>query len=466
MTSLSLPNPRLREAIVPVSVGALGASSAAVLVWGALRIAMGAAANPRYLVPSGRRTGFPAWMRGPFAGHAGPLPLHTFVVLMGVMVAAWLVVLVCAARLPTWLVWSGVGAATTALALAPPLLSTDVFNYIAYGQMGVRGINPYSHGPQVLSGTALYGFTGHLWKAVPSAYGPLFTLLTYALAPLGVATAFWTLKAIGAASLLALAAFTAASARRIGVNARTTAAFVALNPLVLVFALGGAHNDLLMAAVVAAAMYLAVSGRSAGAGAIAMAAVAIKLTAGLALPFVLLGAPSRRRAIAGAAGAGVALGLASLLLFGTAIGHMTTALAVQGRFRWIVVSVPAFIGHYAGIGAPGAGARRWIQAVAALAVVALIAAVARSRGQRLWLEAAAAAGLVVLFTAAWVLPWYIVLALPFAALARIRAVPIAAAVLTVVLMAMQLTHYLVTDASHHRRDRAGHHRRVSRRLGS
>ena len=456
MASLSIPTPRLREVTLRVSASAIGAGAAAVLVWSGLRVAMAGAANPRYLVPSGRRTGFPAWMRGPFAGHAAPLPLHSFVVLMAVMVGAWLVVLVCASRLPLWFVWVATAVAIAVLAVAPPLLSTDVFNYIAYGQMGRHGINPYQHGPVALIDQPVYGYTGHLWKNVPSAYGPLFTLLTYALAPLGVAAAFWTLKALCAAAVLALAAFAAAGAKRIGVDQRAAIAFVALNPLVLVYALGGAHNDLLMAAVVAGAIYLAVSGRSAAAGATAVAAVAIKLTGGLALPFVVLGARSRRRAIGGALAAGVVLAAVSLLVFGTAITHMTNALAVQSRFHWTVVSVPAFVGHYIGVGAPGASARRWLEGAGALAVIALIACVAHTRGRRIWLEAGAAAGLVVLFTATWVLPWYVVLALPFVALARTRAIPVAAAVLTVLLMAMQLDHFVVTHASH--RPLAAHHR--------
>jgi hypothetical protein len=384
-------------------------------------------------------------MRGPLQHLAAPLTLHVFLALMATMVGAWLVVLVCARSIPAWFLAGAVVAATVVFALAPPLLSTDVFNYIAYGQMGTHGINPYLHGPVVLEGSPVYGYTGHLWKDVPSAYGPLFTLITYALAPLGVAGAFWALKAIMALSLLAIAGFVWAAARRLGLEPRFAVALVALNPLVLVYAVGGAHNDLLMAAPLAAALYLTVTKRPAAAGAAVVAAVMIKASAGLALPFVLLGAVRRGRALAGAVAAAVVGCGVTLLAFGTAITHMFGALAAQEKFHWIVVSVPSFVSYYAGLGHPDHLARQILTVLAATAIVVLIA---RARGGRGWIEGAAAATLVLLATTAWVLPWYVVWGLPFVALVRGRALPVAAVVLTALLMAMQLDHFLLTHASH------------------
>jgi alpha-1,6-mannosyltransferase len=449
MTSLSLDLPRTLHPARNVVAAVVGATGIGVLLACGLTITLAAGVDPTYLVPSGRRTGYPAWMRGPLAGHANPLHMHVFIVLMAAMVAAWIVVIVCARSLPAWAVVTGIGAGVVVFTLSPPLLSTDVFNYIAYGQMGQSGIDPYLFGPALLAGQPVYGFTGHLWKDVPSAYGPLFTLGTYPLASLGVAGAFWALKAVSALSVLALAGFSWLSAPHLGRDPRVAAAFVALNPLVLVYALGGAHNDLIVAALLAAAVWLAVSGRAAGAGGTVVAAIAVKLSAGLALPFVLLGARPRWRTIIGAASAAIVAVAVGYVVFGSAMKHMTDALALQQHFHWIVVSVPRFIGHYAGWGMPRAGARHVIDAVAVGACIALLVwAWRRDR----WIEAAAGATLIALATASWVLPWYIVWALPFAALARGRVIPAAAIALTVVLMAMQLDHFLLTHASHH------HHR--------
>jgi hypothetical protein len=459
VTSASLSAPSLRHGVRVAVAMVLGtAATGAILALG-LRIATAATADPTFLAPSGRRTGYPSWMRGPLQGYATSLTLHAFVAVMAAMVVAWLAVLLCARSIPTWFLVGAVVAATAIFALAPPLLSTDVFNYIAYGQMGTHGINPYLHGPIVLQNTPLYGYTGHLWKDVASAYGPLFTLITYALAPLGVAGAFWALKAIMALSLLGIAAFVWAAARRLGLEPRFAVALVALNPLVLVYAVGGAHNDLLMALPLAAALYLTVTKRPAAAGAAVVGAIAIKASAGLALPFVLLGADRRWRAAAGALAAAVVMSAVAYLAFGTAITHMLGALAVQEKFHWIVTSVPSFVSYYLGYGHPDRLAR---QIFTVSAVVVLVVMLARARGGRGWIEGAAGATLALLATTAWVLPWYVVWALPFVALVRSRTLPLAAAVLTALLMAMQLDHFLLTHASHRVHTPTAYERRLAR----
>ncbi len=71
--------------------------------------------------------------------------------------------------------------------VGPILLSTDVFSYIAYARMGVEhGLNPYLHGPVAIVGDPVFHYVGHDWVHVATAYGPLYTLLSYPLAPLGV----------------------------------------------------------------------------------------------------------------------------------------------------------------------------------------------------------------------------------------------------------------------------------------
>lgn len=443
----------LRQSASNVATRVLGAAGIAAILAISWRVATAAAVSATYLVPSGRRTGYPGWMRGPLAGDGSLLRVHGFIWLMAAMVVAWVVTLACARSLPTWLIAATAVVATAIFTVAPPLLSTDVFNYIAYGQMGTHGINPYLHGPVTLIGQPVYGYTGHLWRRVPSAYGPVFTLLSYPLSKLGVAAAFWWMKAIAGVSALATAGLGWATARRLGRSAAFALVLVALNPLVLVYAVGGAHNDVLMAAFVAGAIYLAVSGRAVLSGVSLATAVAIKLSAGLALPFVLLGARPRWRALAGFAGAAAAYVVLSFAVFGSAITKMIDALGMQQRFQWIVVSVPSFVSHYLGLGHPSHAARTVFTALAGAVIVGLIA---RARGGRGWIEGGAAATLVLLATTAWVLPWYIVWALPFAALVRARWVPAAAVALSVLLMAMQLDHYLLTHASHHVHHRVGH----------
>ena len=427
---------------------ALGTAALGAIVVISLRVASGGAADATFLVPSGRRSGYPGWMRGPLASHGSIISLRSFILLMAVMALAWLVTLLCAEALPRWAVPAAIVVATAIFTLGPPLLSSDVFNYIAYGRLGMHGINPYAHGPAALMSDPVYPYTGHLWKHDPSAYGPLFTGVTQVLAPLGTAASYWALRVLTGVAALACAALVWLTARRLGRPPALAAAFFALNPLVLVWAIGGAHNDVLTVALVALAVYLAVRGAAASAGATLAGAVAIKVSAGLVLPFLLLGARPRRRAAAGFAAAAAVVVAGSLLVYGTAMRSMVRVLASEQHFHWIVVSAPAFVGHYLGLGRLTNHDRHILLAVFTAAVAALIVVAFRGGGRR-WLEAAGAATLVLLVTTGWLLPWYIIWVLPLAAVLRMRAVPAAAVVLTLLLLVMQLDHFWLTRNSHH-----------------
>ncbi len=96
----------------------------------------------------------------------------------------------------------------------------------------------------------VFSFLG--WPFLHSPYGPLFTLASYATAPLGLAGGLWTFKAFAVASSLGAVALVARAARRLGHSARWAAAFVGLNPVLLALAVGGAHNDTLVLLLLAA----------------------------------------------------------------------------------------------------------------------------------------------------------------------------------------------------------------------
>ena len=74
--------------------------------------------------------------------------------------------------------------------------------------MGVEhGLNPYTHGPVAIAGDPVYHYVGEDWIHVATAYGPLYTLLSYPLAPLGLVGALWAMKAealLASAGTLAL----------------------------------------------------------------------------------------------------------------------------------------------------------------------------------------------------------------------------------------------------------------------
>ena len=161
----------------------------------------------------------------------------------------------------------------------------------------------------------------------------MFTLGSYAIAPLGLAGGLWALKALAVGASVGAIALVATTARKMGRSARAAAVFVGLNPVLLVLAAGGAHNDTLVLLVLAGALALA-AGRTAShaaderkradrmgrdgsyplrSAAAAMAVgVGVKASAGLVLPFMML-APPRWRERARVAGGAVAA-LAALAL--------------------------------------------------------------------------------------------------------------------------------------------------------
>ena len=152
--------------------------------------------------------------------------------------------------------------ANVIFALGPPLISQDVFGYLAFGRMGaLHGLDPYTHFPSQAPTDPAFGFLG--WPFLHSPYGPLFTLVGYAVAPLGLAGGLWVYKALAALASLAAVALIARAAGERGHSRRWAAAFVGLNPVLLALAVGGAHNDTLILLTIGLALALSASARAA-----------------------------------------------------------------------------------------------------------------------------------------------------------------------------------------------------------
>src|SRR4029077_1803320 len=141
------------------------------------------------------------------------------------------------------------------LLLGPPLISQDVFGYVGYARLGaLHGLDPYTHLTAEAPSDAVFPFVG--WPFRHSPYGPLFTLASYATAPLGVAGALWAFKVLAVLCSLGAVALVARACMRAGVPAAWAAAFVGLNPVLLELAVGGAHNDTMLVLALAAALAL------------------------------------------------------------------------------------------------------------------------------------------------------------------------------------------------------------------
>ena len=216
--------------------------------------------------------------------------------------------------------------------VGPILLSTDVFSYIAYARMGVEhGINPYLHGPISITHDPIYHYVGQDWKLVETAYGPLYTLLSYPFAPLGVEGALWGMKALAMLASAGTLALVWRCARLRERNPVTAILLVGANPLYVIYCLGGAHNDLIMLLLMMLAVSLTFAGRDAPAAAVVVAGALVKATVAALLPFMILARRSRAQ-ILGALGA-LALGLLiGLLAFGVDGINIVAALNRDAAF--------------------------------------------------------------------------------------------------------------------------------------
>jgi hypothetical protein len=316
-------------------------------------------------------------------------------------------------------------------AIAPVLLSHDVYSYVDYARLGVvHGLDPYIHPPAAAPSDPIYPRVE--WTDVPSAYGPLFTLATYPLAWLPVDSAVAALKALAALSVLALAALVARLAPGRGVAPLPAAAFVALNPLVLIHVVGGAHNDGLAMLVATLGVGATLAAREATAGVAFVAAFAIKAPAVLAAPFAAVHAArirlsphqsgvnvgSGRSAIAklalGAAGAALAIGLSAYAAFGWDWLN-ALSLAGESQDRTSHMSIPITTARLTGL--DPTAVRAVALALYGLAFAGLLIWTWRGAD---WLRATAWASLGLLLATAWLLPWYLIWALPLVALSRDR----------------------------------------------
>ena len=224
--------------------------------------------------------------------------------------------------------------------LGPPLASTDIFSYQAYARMGATyGINPYTHSPYAINLDGVFPYIGAKWSTTtPSAYGPVFTVSTYLLAPLTIAASVFAYKSIAALASLALVAVVWRCARLRGSDPVKAAALVGLNPLLVIYGVGGGHNDLLMLLVMVGGVYAILASREGLGGGLSMLAIGVKLTAGLVLPFALAaGGPAglpkggRRRLVLGAGVGLAALAALSFGVFGTGSFHMLGAVITSQR---------------------------------------------------------------------------------------------------------------------------------------
>lgn len=300
-----------------------------------------------------------------------------------------------AAPKPRWLLTTAALWAAPLL-IVPPLGSRDLYAYACQGAVWLDGHDPYAVGAAA-GGCPWVSAVPDLWQQSTAPYGPLALLASagaVALARALVAgadgqllVALGGLRAVALAGAGLVAIFGPRLARACGVAPGPALWLGLITPLVAVHGVAGAHNDALVAGLVVTGLALVAPGTGgpalgggrwvlpAAAGAALGAAVAVKITAVVALPFaVILALGGARRGWA----VGLLVATAAVtfggLTAGTGLGlGWVAALSDTGSLvQW--TSPPTGLGMAAGyllwgLGWPGA----YDPAVAVARLLALVA---------------------------------------------------------------------------------------------
>ena len=352
---------------------------------------------------------------------------------------AYCAVLWWARALTTRTVAVAIVAAHVLFVLAPPLLSQDVFSYISYARLDVvHGLDPYTHSPNDVSGDAAYAYAGS--KDFTSVYGPLFTVATFPLAKVGVPVAFWSLKVVAGIASLAIVALVWFCARLLGRDPRLPALIVGLNPLVLVHVVGGAHNDALTVLLWMGGVAAVLAARDALGGALTAASGAVKVSAAVLGPFMLIGARRRVALLAGAVAGALGAVAVAVAAFGD---NALQAFALLGdnqdrTSRWSIPQRSAD-GVAAITGGSAGTIVDYTRAAFALLLAVVVAYLLRAAWRRrhehgAWITPAGWATLGVLLASAWLVPWYAIWLLPLAALSADRRLLVASLALCAYMM--------------------------------
>ncbi|WP_328612345.1 polyprenol phosphomannose-dependent alpha 1,6 mannosyltransferase MptB [Amycolatopsis sp. NBC_00345] len=179
---------------------------------------------------------------------------------------------------------------TVPLLLAPPLFSTDLYSYLAQGVVADSGFDPYSTVPAALSHPIIENPDSHRWLTVTSPYGPLFVLVTKIgigvtggqLLPAALLT-----RLLLASGLVLLCVSLPRLCDHLGGRPANALWLGAANPFVLLVLVSGAHNDLLMVGLLARGTLFVLDHAHVRGFALVATAAAVKVTAAVALPFLV-----------------------------------------------------------------------------------------------------------------------------------------------------------------------------------
>jgi alpha-1,6-mannosyltransferase len=175
------------------------------------------------------------------------------------------------------------------LLLSVPLFSRDTYSYLAQGALLRDGLDPYAVGP-IDNPNPLLDNVSPIWTITTAPYGPAFIMIARLVTMLvgnHVIQGTMLLRLCMLPGLAMLIWATPRIARHVGANVPIALWVCVLNPLVIIHLMGGVHNEMLMVGLMAAGIALTFDRRHIAGIAVIAVGMAVKATAGLALPFMV-----------------------------------------------------------------------------------------------------------------------------------------------------------------------------------
>ncbi|HET6210790.1 MAG TPA: polyprenol phosphomannose-dependent alpha 1,6 mannosyltransferase MptB [Jatrophihabitans sp.] len=148
------------------------------------------------------------------------------------------------------------------LLVGMPLASSDLYSYSAQAQLARHGLDPYTTTPADLPAVDLGKFLDNVawkWVDTPSPYGPLWVAVSkWVAAATGnhALISVLLLRLLPFGAVLLTARLLPVLAHRFAKRADLALWVAVANPLILVHAVGGGHNDAVMVALIVAGLVL------------------------------------------------------------------------------------------------------------------------------------------------------------------------------------------------------------------
>ena len=322
-----------------------------------------------------------------------------------------------------------IAAVGVCMVVFPARGSNDVFSYAMYGRvLSEHDANPYTALPDQFRNDPIFTSVGQRWVHTPSRYGPIFTAVSAigtAVLPgerLALRLYFQVITALAVLLLLVLAW------RRW--HSTAALVFVGLHPLMMMSVVNGAHNDIFVGLGVFGFVLLLERRRMAWAGVALAGAALVKVSALLAAVAAALWLLTRRRTRDAFVMFAVAGGVTAVGMAATP-GCVAAVRAAADLNRNASIWYPVLLFSTRGNSFPVHGPMREIAeveqfvktpALVAMALGLAVAVWALRRRDEASLWSVAALGICTFSVfAAWVMPWYLIWAIPLIAMTTGRA---------------------------------------------